>query len=116
VRFLLDEGLPFRLAEFLEGEGHDITVCGRDHPQALDDRDILAIALADQRIILTNDKDFGDLVFRERRPHARVIPFRLGYVPIDVRVTYLQQALVDHAHELDQFIVVSLRGSRTGTM
>jgi predicted nuclease of predicted toxin-antitoxin system len=116
VRFLLDEGLPFRLATFLYGAGHDVTVCGRDHPQALDDRDILAIAFADQRIILTNDKDFGDLVFRDRRPHAGVILFRLGYVPIEARIAYLQQALIDHAHELDQFIVVSLHGSRIGTM
>jgi predicted nuclease of predicted toxin-antitoxin system len=116
VRLLLDEGLPLRLATFFEGEGHDVAVCGRDHPQALDDRDSPAIAFADQRIVLTNDKDFGDLVFRDRRPLPGVILFRLGYVPIDVRITYLQQALIDHAHELDQFIVVSLRGTRIGSM
>jgi predicted nuclease of predicted toxin-antitoxin system len=116
VKFLLDEGLPFRLAAFLESDGHDVTICGRDHPQALDDRDILAIAFADQRIVLTNDKDFGDLVFRDRRPHAGVILFRLGYVPIERRITYLQRVLIDHAHELDQFIVVSLHGSRIGAV
>jgi predicted nuclease of predicted toxin-antitoxin system len=56
---------------------------------------------------LTNDKDFGDLVFRDRLPHAGVILFRLGYVPIDVRITLLRQALEDHAEHLEQFIVIS---------
>jgi predicted nuclease of predicted toxin-antitoxin system len=116
VKFLLDEGLPFRLAAFLENDGHDVTVCGRDHPQALDDRDILAIAFAEQRIVLTNDKDFGDLVFRDHQPHSGVLLFRLGYVPIDVRITYFQRVLIDHRHELDQFIVVSLHGSRIGAV
>lgn len=115
MRFLLDEGLPFRLAAFLKDEGHDVAICGRDHPHALDDREILAIAFAERRIVLTNDKDFGDLVFRDRQPHAGVILFRLGYVPIGIRVEYLQRVLIEHANHLDQFIVVSPRGSRIGS-
>jgi predicted nuclease of predicted toxin-antitoxin system len=115
VRFLFDEGLPFRLVAFLTIEGHDVSVCGRDHRYALDDRDILAIAFAERRILLTNDKDFGDLVFRDHQPHAGVILFRLGFVPIEARLTYLRRVLIDHADQLDQFIVVSPRGSRVAS-
>jgi predicted nuclease of predicted toxin-antitoxin system len=79
VKFLLDEGIPFRLAAFLAGEGHDIVECGRDLPQALNDRDILAIAVREARILVTNDKDFGDLVFRDHLPHAGVILFRVAW-------------------------------------
>jgi predicted nuclease of predicted toxin-antitoxin system len=112
VRFLLDEGLPFRLAAFLEDEGHDIVACGRDFCHALTDREILAIAYGEQRIVLTNDKDFGDLVFRDRLPHAGVILFRLGYVPIEDRIARLHETLINHADRLDQFIVISPRSSR----
>jgi len=115
VRFLLDEGLPFRLAAFLTSEGHDVAACGADYPHALTDRQILAIAYGEQRIALTNDKDFGDLVFRDRLPHAGVILFRLGYVPIDVRVALLRQALLDHADHIDHFIVISPGGSRVAS-
>ena len=115
MRFLLYEGLPFRLAAHLEHEGHDVAAIGRDHPHALADRDILAIAHAEQRILLTNDKDFGDLVFRDRLPHAGVILFRLGYVPLAVRIAHLQRVLTAHADQLDQFIVVSPRGIRIGS-
>jgi predicted nuclease of predicted toxin-antitoxin system len=43
VRFLLDEGIPFRLAALLQETGHDIKICGRDYTYALEDREILAI-------------------------------------------------------------------------
>jgi predicted nuclease of predicted toxin-antitoxin system len=115
VKFLFDEGLPFRLVVFLEQEGHDVIVCDRDRPSALHDRQILAIAFAERRVPLTNDKGFGDLVFRERLPHAGVILFRLGYVSIDTRLELLQRVLHDHGNELDQFIVATPRGSRVAT-
>lgn len=112
MRFLLDEGLPFRLAAFLKSEGHGVAVCGIDHPHALADRDILAIAFDEKRLLLTNDKHFGDLVFRDRQPHAGVILFRLGYVSIEDRISSLGRVLTEHADDLDQFIVVSPHGSR----
>ena len=115
MRFLFDEGLPFRLVAFLEEEGHNVIVCGRDRPYALHDRQILAMAFAERRILLTNDKGFGNLVFHERQPHAGVILFRLGYVSIDSRIAFLQRVLNDHTRELDQFIVVTPRGSRLGS-
>jgi len=115
VRFLLDEGLPFRLAAFLTSEGHDVVACGADYPHALTDRQILAIAFGEQRIVLTNDKDFGDLIFRDGLPHAGVILFRLGYVPIDVRIALLRQTLTDHADRMDHFVVISPGGSRVAS-
>ncbi len=115
MRFLFDEGLPFRLAAFLEAHGHHVTIVGHDHPHALDDQDVLAIAARERRILLTNDKDFGALVFRDRLPHAGVILFRLGYVPLEERIALLQRALSDYADQLDQFLVVTRRGIRVAT-
>ncbi len=115
MRFLFDEGLPFRLAAFLEAQGHDVTIVGRDHPHALDDREVLAIAVRERRILLTNDKDFGELVVRDKLPHAGVILFRLGYLPLAERIALLQDALREHAGQLDRFLVVTRRGTRVAT-
>ena len=112
MRFLLDEGLPFRLAAWLADEGHDVETIGHDYPNALADRAILAIALRERRIVLTNDKDFGDLVFRDRLPHAGVILFRLSYVSIDERIELLRRVFTNHASELDRFVVVTPQGVR----
>jgi predicted nuclease of predicted toxin-antitoxin system len=116
MRFLLDEGLPYRLAASLIALGHDVVAVGHDSPSSLADRVILEIARTERRIVVTNDKDFGDLVVRDKLPHAGVILFRLGYVPLRERIALMQRVLVEHADELDQFIVVtrtSIRVHRT---
>jgi predicted nuclease of predicted toxin-antitoxin system len=107
MRFLLDEGLPYRLATFLHNLGHDVTAVGHEYPFALTDHAILAIARQEQRVVLTNDKDFGELIFRDQLPHAGVVLFRLGYVPIAERTALMQRVLTEHATVLDQFIVVT---------
>jgi predicted nuclease of predicted toxin-antitoxin system len=68
VRFLLDESAKFRLAAFLAGRSHDVTAIAHDYPQALTDRDVLSIARREKRIVITNDLDFGMLVFRDSEP------------------------------------------------
>ncbi len=113
MRFLFDEGLPFRLAAFLEAQGHHVTIVGRDHPDALDDRDVLAIAVRERCILVTNDKDFGELVFRDKLPHAGVILFRF---PLDAtaqqKIAALEDLLATHETQLDRFLVVTPRGVR----
>jgi predicted nuclease of predicted toxin-antitoxin system len=112
MRFLLDEGLPYRLAAHLQALGHDVTAIGHDYPFALADREILDIATAERRVILTNDKAFGDLVFRDGLRHEGVILFRLGYVPLDDRIALLERAIGDHADRLRDVIAVTHRGIR----
>jgi predicted nuclease of predicted toxin-antitoxin system len=74
---------------------------------ALDDADVLAIAHHEQRILITDDRDFGELVFRHRQPRAGVLYVRLSTTRLDARVARLEYALRHHGDELDQFLVVS---------
>jgi predicted nuclease of predicted toxin-antitoxin system len=76
VRFLLDENAEARIAAFLLGRGHDATRVGHDYPAGLPDEAVLALAYEESRVLITNDRDFGELVVRERRPHAGVILVR----------------------------------------
>jgi predicted nuclease of predicted toxin-antitoxin system len=100
MRFLLDESVDYPLASFVRSLGHDTTAIAHDYPFALKDTEVLGIATAEQRVLITNDKDFGELIFRRRLPHAGVILFRLKHV-------------LDHyADQLDQFIVISDHGIR----
>ena len=45
-------------------------------PQA-DDASILQFAVAEQRIVITNDKDFGEMIYRKDLPHCGVVLLRL---------------------------------------
>jgi predicted nuclease of predicted toxin-antitoxin system len=78
MRFLLDESADARLVPYLRANGHDVTSLVTDYPAGLPVPDVLATAVREQRILITNDRDFGDLVFLQEQPHVGVILFRLG--------------------------------------
>ncbi len=111
MRFLLDENAEFRIAAFLTGLDHDVTAIAHDYPHALSDREVLAIALHERRILITNDRDFGELVFREGLAHAGVIYFRLALEsPAAAKIEWLRRILEQYPDRLGRFLVVTPRG------
>jgi len=73
TRFRLDQSAEAHIGVFLVSIGLDATRVGRDYPPGLPDEEVLATAVAERRILITNDRDFGDLIFRQHHPHAGVI-------------------------------------------
>jgi predicted nuclease of predicted toxin-antitoxin system len=107
MRFLLDESADFPLARFLRELGHDITAIAHDYPHALKDSEVLSIAVAERRILITNDRDFGELIFRRQLSHAGVILFRLSTEDIQIKKDRLTYVLTNHSQDLGDFIVIS---------
>ena len=58
MRFLLDENAEFRIGRFLRGLGHDVTSIAVDYERGQNDRTVLELAVDEQRILITNDRDF----------------------------------------------------------
>ena len=106
MKFLLDESTEFRIAAFLREQGHDVTAIAHHYPHALPDRQVLEIAQAEQRILITNDHDFGELIFRERLPHAGLIYFRFPPATAHMKIERLGEVLASHREQLDHFLVV----------
>ena len=75
-RFLIDESVGQTTALHLRATNLDVESVAELMPSALD-TDILGYAVSTQRIVVTIDKDFGDLVFRDGLSHAGVILLRL---------------------------------------
>ncbi len=86
MKFLFDENADRPLAEYLTSVGHDVTAVGRNYPHSIADVDILAITRREGRIVVTNDHDFGELVFFRQLPHAGVILFRLEDESLAVKI------------------------------
>jgi predicted nuclease of predicted toxin-antitoxin system len=108
MRFLLDQSSDARLIPHLLSLGHDAIRVGRDYPARLPDVEVLRIAAEEGRILITDDRDFGELVFRQRQAHVGVIYLRLGaYVPLETAIERLDHVLERYAEQLDQFLVVS---------
>ncbi len=76
MRLIVDESAGRAVVDYLRGTEHDILAVADEMPQA-EDPVILARAVAEDRVLITNDKDFGDLVFRSGQAHAGVLLLRL---------------------------------------
>lgn len=76
MRFLADESLEAPIIRFLRREGHDIEAIAEEAPGA-EDSAVLRRAARSRRILLTNDKDFAELAFLQRRASAGIVLLRL---------------------------------------
>lgn len=74
MRFLVDEYTGPKAAEWLREQGHKVFSVF-DDAKGVSDDEVLAKAFSETWILITNDKDFGEMIFRERREHHGVIFF-----------------------------------------
>lgn len=78
MRLLADENFPGEAVETLRKDAHDVVWVRATIPGSGDET-VLALAQAESRILLTFDKDFGELAFRSKMPASSgVILFRIG--------------------------------------
>jgi predicted nuclease of predicted toxin-antitoxin system len=113
MRFLLDENAEYRIAAVLGGMGHDVTAVAHEYPSGISDLEVLGIAVAEDRILITNDSDFGDLVFRQHFSHAGILYLRIPQdTSIEEKIGLLLQGLETHQDLLHRFLVVTNRGVR----
>ena len=107
MRFLVDECTGPAAAAWLHEEGHEIFSVF-DSARGLDDVAIVQKVFSENWILITNDKDFGEKVYREKHPHHGVILLRLNDERASVKISVLGQHLVNHADRLpDQFVVAT---------
>lgn len=77
MQFLANENFPLDVVVALRNEGHDVAWIRTDAPGSKDP-DILHLAVAENRVLLTFDKDFGDLAFQFGLPATcGIVLFRL---------------------------------------
>lgn len=107
MRFLVDECTGPRVAKWLRDQGDEVFSV-YDEARGTDDEDIIRKADEEEWILITNDKDFGEKVYRERRPHRGVIFMRLENERATNKIEVLRRLLEGHADKLtDRFVVVT---------
>lgn len=75
---LLDENISRTVIQALRDRGHDVLTV-KESMRGAGDEEILERAQADKRLLVTQDKDFGELAFRSRRATPYwIVLFRLG--------------------------------------
>ncbi len=112
MHFFADEGCDGNLVDALRRNGHDVRYAAEEL-RGSHDTTLLELAQAESRIFITEDKDFGELVYRTGQAHSGVIFFRLS---VDLRHTKPQRVLqliqVHGAKLKGAFVVIQNKQSR----
>ena len=107
MNFLADEGVDRQIVDRLRAAGHEVYYTAESAPSSSDD-DLLRRANERGALLLTADKDFGELVFRMRRIHAGVILLRLAGLSAETKCGHLMAVLEARAAEvLGAFTVIA---------
>ena len=107
MRFLVDECTGPKVAQWLRDQGHEVFSV-YDEARGLDDSTILSKAFSENWILMTNDRDFGEKVFRELHPHRGVVFLRLSDERPASKIDAIRRLLESYADQLtDRFVVVT---------
>lgn len=106
MRLLADESVAGAVVRELRAAGHDVEYI-RDDARGISDPDVLARARRTQRTLLTFDRDFGDLIFRDSLlPPRGVVLARLTDPDPQQLATRLVQVLIEDPAVSRSFLVV----------
>ena len=106
MRFLANENMPGDAVKAIRAMGHDVAWVRTDAPGSTDEA-VLARAQSEDRILLTFDKDFGELAFRTRLPASSgIILFRIENSAPPQAVAIILAALRAHLDWTGNFSVV----------
>jgi predicted nuclease of predicted toxin-antitoxin system len=109
VKFLLDRCVGRRLAQWLRTQGHDVV---ESYERGPDPGDLVLLnwAVAEARILVTIDTDFGELIFVQNQRHAGLV--RLPDVSATRRIELMAQVLTRYQKELESGAIITVRGGR----
>ena len=105
MRFLADECCDAELVNDLRSNGHEVLYALESLRGATDDK-LLARAFSERRILLTEDKDFGELVYRLHRPSQGIVLLRFDAAERDQKAPRLRYLLEQQAERLPGAFVV----------
>jgi len=113
MRFLLDQDVYASTARFLTDLGHDVVPVAQIGLAQADDEELLRVAHEENRILVTRDRDFGNLVF-VRALGAGVVYLRLLPSTQHATHTELKRVLEIYSEDelTDAFVVVEPDGHR----
>lgn len=112
IKFIADANIEKSIVDYLRTKGCDVKWVAECAP-AMIDNEILKIARREKRILITNDKDFGELVFLQKQLTTGVILFRIKGNQVSEKIRFTH-TLIEHYQEklTGHFVVVASKKIR----
>jgi len=115
MNIVADESVDFGIISLLRQKGISVTSIAEEN-FGIKDEEVLAIAVKNQSLLITEDKDFGELTYRLKMEHKGILLIRLGELPRLERIEIAAQIIEKHYVDLyNNFSVLDKRGIRIKT-
>jgi predicted nuclease of predicted toxin-antitoxin system len=106
VRFIIDENISPLVGEALRQAGHDV-IAASLMCRGQSDRHVVQIAKADDRVVISEDKDFGELAFRDGIFPVGLIRISLAaYTPSDKATRLLEILTAEQDQVIGMLLVI----------
>ena len=106
MKFLVDECVGPAVARWLKKSGFD-AISIFDVLTGIDDDAVLNKAFAESRILITSDKDFGEMVFNSNKQHCGILLLRLADERPSSKIEVIERLLKGYSEELFGNFVVA---------
>lgn len=104
-KFLADVNIEKQIVEYLRESGFNIKWIS-DYNISMTDEELLKLAAQEERILLTNDKDFGYYIFLQSKSVKGVILFRIKGQSTSKKLSNLKELLESHRDKIDNHFIV----------
>lgn len=112
MKFFADECCDASIVASLRADGHDVAYV-LERQAGISDDEVLQMAFFEGRILLTEDKDFGELVYRLKKPACGIILIRIDVQERHKKWLRLEALIAKHGDRLaGHFVVVDLNKYR----
>ena len=107
MELLADEGSDYQVVRQLRVEGYSVLSILETSPGIMDE-EVLAKAIDLDAVLLTEDKDFGELTYRLRLPNRGIVLLRMNGCPLEQKLARIRQLLTNYGSRLQSsFCVVT---------
>ena len=110
MKFLADENFEPQFVERLRQKGYKVIYLD-EYEAGIEDTEILELAVKENAIVITNDKDFGEMIFRHNLSSKGVVFLRLYDLPLAERIEITVKVIREHENELENAFTVTSENS-----
>ncbi len=105
--FLADENIPSPIIAFMESQGIDIVSIQSENLEGISDQEVLAKATMLQRVVLTQDSDFGTMVYQESVDFVGIVYLKPGHFNANIHIETLTKLLQQKLKITPPFILIA---------
>ena len=106
MTFVADESVDIQIIDRLRDDGYEVFSIAEDRP-GISDEEVLQLAADQKAILITADKDFGDLVYQQMKASSGVLLLRIAGLSQDEKCEVVSHTATKYALKLkNNFTVI----------